>query len=388
MFEFYAPTHIMSADSSADGLAQVLATERPARLAVFVDRGVSGISGVEQLLSRAQAQCPGTTVMEIEGLEPTTDMVDEHAAPLREERPSLVVGVGGGSVLDLAKAVCGVAFNPGTAADYQGRNLLRSPGCANVMIPTTAGTGSEVTPGAVVFNPLTKRKGAIWSPHIIPRYAILDPALTVSMPPSIAAATGIDALSHAVESFTARCATPISRMYSREAFRLISASLPGILAGSDDIALRRDQQLGATLAGIAICNADTGAAHSLGYAMGIYFGVPHGVSVALSMPHVMEVNIRKGARHYAELADVVPGSGRSASAESKCWRLQEFVAGLASNGRLPTLRSYGVQPSDVPALAQRGLELKTALGNNPVGFTLEDARYVLERLMDVDHARV
>ncbi len=369
-------------DNSAETLAEILKYNKAERTVVLVDRNVFCIRKIQQIIRYLEKLGLEARVVEVDAHEPDTDLVDEYTKVFKTEPLDFLVGIGGGSTLDLAKAVSVLAFNPGCAADYQGRDLLPSSGCPSVMMPTTAGTGSEVTPGAVVLDPKTKRKGAISSPYITPDYAVLDPELTLSMPPEVAAATGLDALGHAVESFTAQCATPMTKMYSKEAFRLITSSLTAILQEKDSLDRRRGQQLGATLAGVAICNSDTGACHAMAYPLGIYFQIPHGVAVALLLAHVIDVNVRKGARQYAELADLLPEDSEGLSEEEKCWKFQRFVADLVPSGVLPSsLRHYGVESSDLPELAERGLDLKTALSNNPVDFTKDDAQYVLEQLM-------
>jgi alcohol dehydrogenase len=381
-FSFRAPTQIMMSDDCARTLSDVLESERPPHVAIVVDRNVMAVPAVDASLAACRKIADRVTVLPVDSREPDTDFVDEQAAPLRNDRPDLLVGIGGGSVLDLAKALGVLAWNTGTAADYQGRNLVPRPGCTIVMMPTTAGTGSEVTPGAVVVNPATKRKGAISSPYMVPRYAILDPALSASMPPGVAASTGMDALAHAVESFAARCATPMTRMYSREAFRLISRSLPALLRDAGSGAHRADQQLGATLAGIAICNSDTGACHAMAYPLGIYAAVPHGTAVGLLLPEVMARNIAKGARAYAALADLLPTAAPGDSDEIKSRKLHAFVSQVVPAGMFGrSLADFGVRRSDVPFLAERGLDLKTALASNPVDFAADDARWVLERLV-------
>jgi alcohol dehydrogenase len=379
-FAFHAPTRIISSEDCARSLSDVLASEACASIAIVVDRNVVAAAAVQDCLRACEKVSGRVTVSVVDAREPDTDFVDEQVARLGHDRPDLLVGIGGGSVLDLGKAVAGLLANPGPAADYQGRNLLRNPACPTVMMPTTAGTGSEVTPGAVVFNRAIKRKGAIWSPYLVPRYAILDPALTAGMPGRVAASTGMDALAHAVESFAARSATPMTRMYSREGFRLIARSLGTIVREGGDDRLRRDQQLGATLAGIAICNSDTGACHAMAYALGIYFGVPHAVAIALLLPRVLARNIMKGATQYAPLWDEVPGmtAGSMPSDEARCRALQAFIAELVPAEALGvSLADYGVRATDVAELAERSLDLKTALGNNPVDFDGQDAADVL-----------
>ncbi len=377
--EFSAPTRILSSENLDATLSDIVELEHAKRVVMLIDRNVfDSIAGQVMRTTRAA----NVVQVPVDAREPDTDMIDEFAQNVGPPMPDLIVGIGGGSIIDLAKAVSVVAFNAGHAAEYQGRNLVPNPGCNSVMVPTTAGTGSEVTPGAVVTNPATKRKGAISSPFVSANYAILAPDLVASVPGNVAAMTGMDALAHSIESYTACCATLLSKMYSREAFRLIVKCLPAILNGDRNKELLLTQQIAATMAGIAICNSDTGAAHAMSYPLGIYFKVPHGLAVSLLIPRVMEVNIQKGCELYAELAAFIPGVTADMSDMEKSERLQRFVDGLVSSAQMSgALEGYGVSATDVAELSERSLDLKTALLNNPVEFSREDAEQVLGQLL-------
>jgi alcohol dehydrogenase class IV len=236
------------------------------------------------------------------------------------------------------------------------------------MIPTTAGTGAEVTPGAVVLNPHTRRKGAISSPYIFPDYAVLEPSLTLTLPRGIALATGMDALAHSLESYAGLADNPLAKACAREAYRMISESLPLALSEPSEIGHRRQLLVGSTLAGCAIHNLDTGAAHSMAYALGTHFGVPHSVGVALLLPYVIAHNVAEGATSYGDLCppDELVG----------------FVRSLAPPGVLPRLADFGVVSTDVPWLSEEGLKLRSALNNNPVPFERRDADRILAALLD------
>jgi alcohol dehydrogenase class IV len=279
------------------------------------------------------------------------------------------------------KAVSVMTVNPGSVTDYHGTGKPLVAGIPKAAVPTTAGTGSEVTPGAVLVNPKTAFKRGLGGPLVCPDFAILDASLTQSMPLPVAAATGMDALTHSIESFTAKCANTMTRMYSREAFSLVYRNLPKTLRGEADLDARRNVMLGSCLAGFAILNSDTGACHSMAYPLGIYHKVPHGVAVGLIIPKVVEINVEKGCEFYADLLDIAePGAAGSPAEKSR-----RFAALLA---RFPAfdhmdrkLTRYGIEAKDVDFLAERGLDLKSALGNNPVPFGLDDAKRVLRQLV-------
>ena len=357
-------------DDIAVTVPRLVQTLNGRRVALLADRNVRGLNHVAGLVRalEAEASLDAFEVREVDAREPETGTVDQAVEGLRSLQPDLVIGLGGGSVIDLAKAVSVLLYNDGPAAQYQGPGLIRKPGARKVMIPTTAGTGAEVTPGAVVLNPETKRKGAISSPFVFADYAVLDASLTLKLPPPVTVATGMDALAHCIESYTGRAANPFAKACAREAYGMIAESLPRVIAAPDDVTHRRQVLTGSTLAGYAIYNLDTGAAHSMAYALGAYFGVPHAVGVALLLPHVVAHNVAGGAASYAGLGDPDDIVG--------------FVRTIAPNGVLPRPADFGITASDVPLLAEKGLNLKTALENNPVPFELEDAKRVLSTLLD------
>jgi alcohol dehydrogenase class IV len=366
---FRAPTHVVISDDIAVTVPAIVHSLNGHRVALMVDRNVKALAQVDQLVSAIESmKLEAFEIRWVEAREPEVGTVDEAVGDLGSLMPDLVIGLGGGSVIDLAKAASVLLYNSGRAADYQGAGLIKKPGARKVMIPTTAGTGAEVTPGAVVLNPETKRKGAISSPFVFPDFAVLEPSLTVTMPLAVTAATGMDALAHSLEAYVGRADNPFAKACAREAYRMISESLPLALGDPSDLGHRRQMLAGSTLAGFAIYNLDTGAAHSMAYALGTYFSVPHSVAVALLLPHVVAHNVAGGATAFADLGpadDVVAG-----------------VRAIAPNGLLPKLSDFGVTTKDVPWLAEKGLKLKTALDNNPVPFEQKDAERVLATLLD------
>ena len=192
----------------------------------------------------------------------------------------------------------------------------------------------------------------------------------------------MDALAHAIESYTAKCANPITRMYSREAFSLMFNNLPKAFVDSSNLEVRRNLQLGSCFAGFAIYNSNTGACHSMAYALGIYRGVPHGTAVGLLIPKVLEINVQKGCTLYADLFDLVEGVDKRGSRAEKATRFTDL---LLTYSPLAFLRKdpngYGIGPDSIHFLLDRSLDLTSALSNNPVEFTRKDANKVLEQLV-------
>ena len=371
-----APTELHWECNAAKTAGDILGNNGWDRVAIIADQGVLRSGAADQFLydlATAERQ-----IFELDIAEPDIDFLDSVANEFRSLDPSVILGLGGGSAMDVAKGLSALLTNPGSAVDYQGFNLVPNPGVPSVMVPTTAGTGSEVTWTAVFTNRRTMRKLGINSRHILPRYALLDPDLTLSLPPGVTMSSGMDALSHAIEAYTARTGNAVARMMCLEAFRLLSANLPQVLRKPNDRDARSNMQLGSTLAGWAIFNAGTGACHSVAYALGTHCGVPHGVAIAMLLPHVMRINEAKCPGLYAPLYNAVR-EGQDGTSSERSNGLIALIDDVLKLGDFTTcLSDFGVVEADLDFLTERGLELTSALSNNPAGFGETDARSVLE----------
>ncbi len=304
------------------------------------------------------------------GENPTESDIAAGAAVARDFAPDLLVGLGGGSSMDCAKGINFVASCGGRMRDYAGRGTATGPLLPSIAVPTTAGTGSETQSFAIVTHDDTGRKMACGDPRAAFRVAILDVNLTLTQPLSLAALTGIDAVSHAVESHVSRAATAGSRIYSREAWRLLAANLPLVLAdGGGPIGGRSAVQIAAALAGLAIENSMLGAAHALANPLTATHGVVHGQAVGAMLPHVVRFNGPACGDRYAELlADV----GIQAAPATAGDRLAEWLADLlARSGLKSSLAALGAGPFDVAALAAAAATQWTA-GFNPRPVTPTD----------------
>ncbi|MFM9059853.1 MAG: iron-containing alcohol dehydrogenase [Planctomycetaceae bacterium] len=324
----------------------------------IVDAGHAA-AGIEALEEAGLA----TALFSAFGENPTEAQVAAGAAVARDFRPDLLVGVGGGSSMDCAKGINFLVSCGGRMRDYRGRGTATGPMLPSIAVPTTAGTGSETQSFALVTDDATGLKMACGDPRAAFRTAILDVNLTLTQPLSLAALTGIDALSHAVESHVSRAATPASRVFSREAWRLLAANLPLILVnGGGTIGARSAVQFGAALAGLAIENAMLGAAHALANPLTAAHHVVHGQAVGLVLPHVVRFNGAACGERYAELlGDVGIESAPAAAGD----RLAAWIADLiATAGLAPSLTTLGVVAPDVATLAIAAAAQWTA-GFNP-----------------------
>ncbi len=306
--------------------------------------------------------------------EPALERADEGAKAARAGKCDLVVGIGGGSAMDVAKAVAAVAGNKGKAVDYLGLGKVPGPGLRTIMVPTTAGTGSEVTFTAVFVRKNLKKKEGMNSPHLYPDVALLDPQLTLTLPPKATASTGIDALCHAIESYTSVNASPMSEMISLEAVGLIAENLRTCVHNGGDIEAREQMLLGSLYAGLGLANAGVTAVHSLSYPLGGAWGIPHGMANTLMLPAVMAYNLPGAVEKFAVLAEVMGEEVEGISTRDAATLALDAVERLIEDcGLTMTLEEFGIAEKDLPALADVALTVARPLANNPRKVTREDA---------------
>jgi alcohol dehydrogenase class IV len=289
-----------------------------------------------------------------------------------------IVSVGGGSVIDTGKGVAILLREGGSLLDYQGFQLLTREQTPHVSIPTTAGTGSEVTCYAVVKDHENKRKLIFGDHHIIPNVAILDPALTVDLPPLLTAATGLDAFSHGLEAITSAQREPLTDALGLHAIRLICEYLPAVMRNGNDIAARGQMMVAATLGGAAFSNAQVGLVHAIAHVVGARYGVHHGMANAIAMPHVMRFNNDTVADRYRMVAETMGADVRGMSDEAAGLRAAEVVRDFSRAVGLPgSFREVGVPESDLPACAEAALSDGAIVYNSK---PVTDAGSVLELL--------
>jgi len=348
------------------GAGRALVTSDPG----IVDAGHAA-AGIEALEDAGLA----TRLFSGFGENPSSEQIEAGAAVAREFRPDLLVGLGGGSSMDCAKGINFLFSCGGRMQDYKGRGTARGPMLPSIGVPTTAGTGSETQSFALVTDVETGMKMACGDPRAAFRVAILDVNLTLTQPLSLAALTGIDAVSHAVESHVSRAATPASRVFSREAWRLLARHLPAVLADGGSIPDRAAVQLGAAWAGLAIENAMLGAAHALANPLTAAHGVVHGQAVGMMLPHVVRFNGPACGGRYAELLAEI---GVVATPSGAADHLAAWLADVLAAARLPaSLAAAGIAAADVSALAA-GAAAQWTGGFNPRPVTAADLAALYE----------
>jgi alcohol dehydrogenase class IV len=315
--------------------------------------------------------------------EPTVDLARAGLAAAREHRADVVAAIGGGSVIDTGKAVAMLLGNGGDPLDYlevvgSGRKITQ-PAVPCVAVPTTAGTGAEVTANAVLASPAHRVKASLRSPLMIPRVALVDPELTVSCPAAVTAASGMDALTQCLEPYVSPRATPLTDGLAREGLRHAATGLRAAFADGRDLPARTDMALCSLLGGIALANAKLGAVHGLAGVIGGTADVPHGVACAALLAPVTEANVRAlqsgppgpALDRYAEAARVLTGHSGASIADGLAW-IRETVAMLG----IPRLAAFGLGSADAGEIAAKAARSSSMQGN-PVALSHDDLRAIL-----------
>ncbi|MDB5823736.1 MAG: iron-containing alcohol dehydrogenase [Herminiimonas sp.] len=308
--------------------------------------------------------------------DPPEAVVLKAAEEARKNGTDIVVGIGGGSSMDVAKLIAVLVQADQPLSSMYGIGNVKGTRIPLVQVPTTAGTGSEVTPIAIVTTGETTKMGVV-SPQLYADLAILDAELTLGLPAMVTAATGIDAMVHAIEAFTTlHKKNPVSDMLALRALALLWENLPKVCVNGRDVGARQAMLLGATLAGQAFANAPVAAVHALAYPIGGIFHVPHGLSNSLVLPHVLRFNARDASNHYAELAAVV-APHNSGSVEARSNALVEAMELLAKRVGIETrLSQVGIVEADLDRLADDAMLQTRLLGNNPREVSRSDARAI------------
>lgn len=378
-FSLHIPPQIYVGSGSSQRLQDIIRREQSKHVAVFTDRSIRGLGLIKSVEAAIQKAGAEYTVIDDIPPEPAAEQVQNIARSYWHLQTDLIVAVGGGSVMDTAKlaailppdlTVQMLSENP-----QMGRKQVKT-----VFLPTTAGTGSEATPNAIVLFPEKELKVGIVHEDMIPEYVILDTDLVKNLPRKIAAATGVDALAHAIECYTSNKATPFSDMYALEAMRLI---FPNIEKACDDptaIEAKSNMQLAAFYAGVAITAAGTTAVHALSYPLGGKYGIAHGVSNAMLLGPVMEGNRESCQDRLAQIYDMLcpqqPADDRT-KADYVIRRLCQIVEHLDIPKKL---EAFGVPESDLETLVDNAFEVKRLLNNNRKVLTKADIRAIYLQL--------
>jgi len=301
-------------------------------------------------------------------IEPTQDNVEEGLKAYKEAGVDFLIAVGGGSSMDTAKAIGALATNTGKISDFMGSNKIPKPAAPIIAIPTTAGTGSEVTPFAIITDTAKDVKMLIASPNILPRVALVDPLMTLTMPQDITAATGLDALTHAIEAYVSVKAQPVTDTLALQAIRLIAANVRQAWSNGDNLEARTNMLIGSLHAGLAFANSSVALVHGMARPIGAYFHVPHGVSNAALLPTVIEFSILGNPQKYADIAGAMGENTEGLSVLDAAYLAAEATRRLNDDLKVPTLSGLGVEEKKFNAVVKQMAADAIASGspgNNP-----------------------
>ncbi len=373
IFSFTGAKKIVFGNGSILTLASHIKEHHAQNPLIVIDKNLAKTDLQEKIASILVSEGIKFTVFDKVEPEPRIELADEGAALAIKNKCDIVIGIGGGSAMDVAKAIAVIATNKGAAADYLGLNKVPKAGLPKIMIPTTAGTGSEVTFTAVFVRKNLKKKEGMNSPHLYPELALLDPELTLSLPPAPTAQTGLDALCHAIESYTSINSSPMSEMFSLEAIALIAENLRTCVHDGKNIAARERMLLGSLYAGIGLANAGVTAVHSLSYPLGGKFGVSHGLANTILLAPVMAFNLPGALEKFADIAEAMGECTEGLPAREAAYLAVDAVEALIEDcGIDSSIRDFGVKEDDFPALADVAVTVARPLENNPRKMTKED----------------
>ena len=347
------------------------------RVLIVTDKGVIAAGLMKPIEESLKAAKIRHAVFDGVEPDPRYEIVADCVAAARNFHAQLLIGLGGGSPMDITKTSAVMLTNKGPIGAYFGVNLVPKRGLPTVLIPTTAGTGSEATSVAILSDEGEKLKKGIASPYLYPAIAILDAELTVALPPRVTAATGMDALIHAIEAYTSVNATTLTDMYCVKAIELIFGNIRTAYAKGDNLAARTAMMEGAMLAGIAFANAGVTAVHAFAYPIGAEFHIPHGVANTLMLPHVIRFNVLGNLEKFALLAAPFGISAAGLDALAVVDKLIAAIDRLVDDLNVPRhLADFKVKEKDIPMLAQGVMKVTRLLANNPRTLTLEDAKRI------------
>jgi alcohol dehydrogenase len=381
-FNFLLPTRIVFGNDVINQIGEE-SKNYGKRALIVTDKGVlrtGYIEKIQKLLGDSQIE---TKVFSDVEPNPRDRSVDQGARIAKKFNSEVLIGVGGGSAIDTAKAIGVIMQEGGKINDYEGLGIVKKPITPLIAVPTTAGTGTEVTFWSVITDTKRKFKMSIGSPLMAAKVALVDPMLTLTLPKDITAYTGIDALVHSIEGYTATLSQPISDSLALSAIELISNNIRKVYANGNNLSARNNMMLASLLAGIAFGNSDVASVHCMGEAMGGLYDSPHGLSMAVCLPYCIEYNIISNPEKYAKIAAVlgetIDGLSRLEAAKKCVTALKNLLIDLS----VPSAQSIGLKKQDLEKLAEAAAA-NVAVESNPRIINRKDFLIMFQRVYEND----
>ncbi|MFB0505771.1 MAG: iron-containing alcohol dehydrogenase [Thermodesulfobacteriota bacterium] len=374
---FLSPNRILFGIDAVKGVAAEAKQLGGKKVLIVTDPGVAEAGLVEAIKGPLESDGIAFSLYDQVEPEPSARIVDQCTQYLKDENCDLIIGVGGGSSLDVAKGASIMATNEGNILDYSGIDVVPKRGLPKILIPTTAGTGSEVTRVLVVTDEASNIKKAVYSNHVLSDVAIVDPMMTLSMPPKVTADTGIDALVHAIETYVSLNATPFSDILAVEAITLIAENVTMAFAKGENVEARYDMSLAATISGLAFSSGGLGAVHALSNPLGIEYHLPHGRTNAIMLPHVMTFNLIGNPTKFAWIAEAMGEAVEGLSPMEAGALAVEAVKELLNQLKISIrLRDYDIPQKDIPKLVEGAMKVSRLFVPNPRNLTHEDVEEI------------
>jgi len=376
IFEFKFYGNVIFGANSRSILLELINDNNWNKICLVIDQNLLKLEIINDLINSLNVS--NCRIINCDISEPTYAKLEEKRIELDGFEIDLFIGIGGGSALDMAKGLSVLASNDGSAISYRGFDEFKEPILPIIAIPTTAGTGSEITPNASFIDTNDKRKMGINGEAIRPRYAILDPELTLSCPKAPTISAGVDSLVHATEAFVAKKSNPMAKMFAKNGFSLVFENLPLLINNLNNIKFRENVMYGAFLSAIALMNSGTGPAAAMSYPLGVHFGVPHGIGGGIFLPHIIQYNIDNGYFGYSEIDKFSNNKDSnkkiSNSFIDKIWNAWSILD-------VPQdLSQFGMSNKDLDLFVSDTLDLKAALDQNPISFYENEIRSTLKKL--------
>lgn len=373
---------VIAGENSIESIANEVADFNAKKVLIITDKGVWNAGLIEkpqQLLEAAGVQ---VEVINSTPPEPEVAHVNAIFQTAKELACDLVIGIGGGSSIDVAKLIAVMLTNDLSLREMINKAPIRYRGVPTMMVPTTAGTGAEVTPNAIVLVPEEELKIGIVSSKMMPDCVILDPLMTVNLPAPITAATGMDALTHAIECYTSKKANPLSDTLALKAITLISRSIRTAFRNGSDIDARHDMQLGAMYGGMAIATSSTTAVHALAYPLGGKYRIPHGLSNAILLPHVMNFNMDHAEEKFKDIAIAMGINTNGLTDRQASVKMIENLYSLIDDLNITiNLKEQGITEDDLDGMVEAASKVTRLLDNNPKPMSKGDMRAIYKKLL-------
>ena len=373
---------IVAGPDSIEQIAEIVKDYGASRVLIISDKGVARAGLIERPKALLEAAGIAVTILDDTPPEPEVEQANAIFAAAKNSACEMVIGIGGGSAMDVAKLVAVLLNNDVTLRELLDKAPIQRRGLPTLMIPTTAGTGSETTPNSIVLVPEDELKVGIVSPKLLPDCVILDPKMTLGLPPAITASTGMDALCHAIECYTSKKGNPFSEMIALKAISLISRSIRRAFDTGTDIDARHDMLLGAMYGGMCIATSSTTAVHALAYPLGGKYRIAHGVSNAILLPFVMRFNAIGNEDKFRDVAvamglDVDPADSKTATE-----KFIEAIFELNRDLQIPSdLKRWNITEADLETLVEGAAKVTRLLDNNPRPMDKDDIRDIYTQLI-------